>query len=258
MALYGVLGDIHGNREALLAALTLFEQRGVKKLICVGDIVGYNAEPDECASLLRNRGALAVAGNHDLIAVGRLGFDHCTNAVIHALKRTRHTIEKETSRYLQSLPGHLVLEERILLVHGGVRNVEQYLATPHRIRENAAYMRADFPGARICLFGHVHEQKLYEIAGNEVYEVPPAASLPLRSDREYFINPGAVDAARKREHGLAECAVLDSDAGTLEFHSAAYSDHAAEARAVAQGYRIGAWTNQIYNLRRRLSRYARL
>jgi predicted phosphodiesterase len=74
MALYGVLGDIHGNSEALLAALAALERRGVRHLVCVGDIVGYNADPDECAALLRERRAVSIAGNHDLIGLGRLGF----------------------------------------------------------------------------------------------------------------------------------------------------------------------------------------
>jgi predicted phosphodiesterase len=63
MALYGVLGDVHGNREALAAALAALERRGIERLLCLGDLVGYNADPDECVAMLRERRALSIAGN---------------------------------------------------------------------------------------------------------------------------------------------------------------------------------------------------
>ena len=69
MARYGVLGDIHGNREALEAALAALEAVGCERLLCVGDIVGYNADPDECVALVRGRGIQSIAGNHDLIGL---------------------------------------------------------------------------------------------------------------------------------------------------------------------------------------------
>jgi predicted phosphodiesterase len=253
MALYGVIGDIHGNREALLAVLTCLDRRGVDALICLGDIVGYNADSDECAALMRNRQALAIAGNHDLISIGRLGFRRCANKVIYSLKRTRRRLAPETAAYLASLPGHRIIDDRILLVHAGIRDVQQYVITPGHILQNAGHMRLDFPGLNVCLFGHVHVQKVYELNGNDVRELPLAGPIVLRNDRTYFVNPGSVDAARKQEHKLAEFALLDSATLELEFQRIAYDDVASEAKALAAGYRIGPWMDRIYSLRRRLN-----
>ncbi len=250
MALYGVIGDIHGNREALLAVLACLDQRQVDGLICLGDIVGYNADSDECATLMRSRQALAIAGNHDLISIGRLGFERCANKVIYSLKRTRRQLAPETAAYLASLPAHLIIDSRILLVHAGIRDVQQYVTTPSQILRNAAQMQQDFPGLNICLFGHVHKQKVYEIGGNEVREAALAGPVFLRKDRMYFVNPGSVDAARKRDHKFAEFALLDSDTIKLEFQRIAYDDEASEAKAVSGGYRIGSWTDRLYSLRR--------
>lgn len=251
MALYGVLGDIHGNREALLAALAILDRRGVDGLICVGDIVGYNADPDECAALMRERQALAIAGNHDLIGIGRLGFGRCSNKAAYSLRRTRRELAPETAAYLGSLPAHRVIEGRILVVHGGIRDMEQYLVTHRHVGQNADYLRSDFPGLRICLFGHTHAQKVYEVDGDNVSELPLAGTVRLRADRVYFANPGSVDGARKCELKLAEFALFDSAALSLEFQRVAYDNSAAEARAVAEDYRIGPWTDRFYNLRRR-------
>jgi predicted phosphodiesterase len=256
MALYGVIADMHGNREALLAVLGQLDRRGVRRLICLGDIVGYNADSDACAELMRQRHAITVAGNHDLISIRRLGFGRCANKVIYSLKRTRRTLAPDTTAYLASLPAHHVLEGRILLTHAGVRDVEQYLTTSRHIAQNAVLLRADFPAVRVCFFGHVHVQKVYELDGDNVRDLPIAGPVSLRNDRVYFINPGSVDAARKSEDKLAEFALFDSDALSIEFQRIAYDDAAAEAKAAAGGYRIDPWTDRMYSLRRRLLRMA--
>jgi predicted phosphodiesterase len=252
MAIYGVLGDIHGNREALEASLWPLCARGVDQVLCVGDLVGYNADPDECVSILRSHGAISIAGNHDLIGIGRLGFDRCSNKAMHSLKRTRRYIRSRTQDYLRTLPSHHVLEDTILLTHGGVRDVQQYMTQPKHIVENAAYLRRDFPGVRICFFGHTHEQKVFEVHGQCVREVPAVGAVPLREDREYFINPGSVDASRKRAHKFAEFAIFDSDALVVEFLRTTYDDISTEIKAATEGFRIDRWRDRLYDVQRRL------
>ena len=251
MALYGVLGDIHGNLEALEAVLGALDERGVDKLVCVGDLIGYNASPDECVEALRQRDTVAIAGNHDLIGTSRLGFERCSNKAMHSLKRTRRSIAPQTAEYLGALPPHRILEERVVLVQGGVRDVQQYMTQPSHFLENVEYLRQDFPGIRICFYGHTHEQRVTEIVDGEVRSVPPSM-VDLCSRREYFVNPGSVDAARKRTAKLAEYMVFDSEALTLDFSRVPYDDARAEARAEAGGYRIEAWRDRLYDVRRRL------
>jgi predicted phosphodiesterase len=262
MARYGVLGDIHGNREALEAVLRELDARGVRRLLCVGDIVGYNADPDECVALLRSRGVAAIAGNHDLISQRRLDFGRCSNIAEYALRRTRRTIGREASAWLSSLPSHLILEKEFILVHGGVRDVQQYMVTPAHIRDNAKFLAQDFPGARVCFFGHSHEQRVYEVSRDgardpSVSEVPTDGEVHLRKENAYFINPGSVDASRKSRHKLAECAIFDSSFGTVQFLRARYDAAATEAKAAAFGYRINPLTNRLYTLRRRTASAAR-
>jgi len=258
MALYGLVADIHGNREALGAALAALERRGVRELLCLGDIVGYNADPDECVAMLRSRGALSIAGNHDLIALRRLDFARCSNKAMHALKRTRRRLAPASAAYLAGLPDERVIEERVVLVHGGVRDVEQYMVTSMHIRQNAEYLAADHPAARLCFFGHSHEQKVYEVHEGSVQELAPAARVPLARDRVYFVNPGSVDASRKRGQRLAELAVLDTDSWQVEFWRLPYDCAATEAKAAVFGYRIHPWLDRFYTIRRRLLAMARL
>ena len=252
MALYGILGDVHGNREALAAALAALATHRIDTVLCVGDLIGYNADPDACVEMLQERGALCIAGNHDLIGTGRLGFERCSNKAMHSLKRTRRALRPATFDYLRSLPSHRVIEERFVLTHGGVRDVQQYMTRPRHFLENVGYLREDFPGKRICFFGHTHEQRVFEVAGNRVHERDNDGEVALDPEREYFVNPGSVDASRKHVHKLAEYATFDSATLGLEFHRVPYDDDITERKAEAGGYRIDRWRDLLYDVRRRV------
>jgi predicted phosphodiesterase len=252
MALYGILGDIHGNREALIAALAALDAYGPEQLLCVGDIIGYNADSDECVAILRERGVASIAGNHDLIGIRLLGVERCSNKAMHALKRTRCSLLPGTVEYLRSLPRSLPVEDRAVLVHGGVRDVQQYMTEPDHIAENVAYLRADLPGRKICFYGHVHEQRVFEIEqSGDIREIPANGIVKLDPDREYFINPGSLDASRNPQQKFAEFALFDSRRLTVEFLRAPYDDALTEAKAVIAGYRIGVWRDRYYSLRRK-------
>jgi predicted phosphodiesterase len=150
------------------------------------------------------------------------------------------------------LPSHRAIEGFVLLTHGGVRDVQQYMTQPRHIVQNAAYLREDFPEARICFFGHTHEQRVFEVDGDAVCEVGDGDAIRLREDRLYFVNPGSVDASRKRAHKLAELAVFDSERLELRFMRVAYDDAATESKAAAQGYRIDRWRDRLYDIQRRV------
>jgi len=248
MARTGVIADIHGNREALVAALAALEARGVERLACLGDIVGYNADPDECAAIVRERRMLTIAGNHDLISVRRLGFGRCANNAAYALRRTRRAIAAETAAYLEQLPMYREIEPGVMLVHGGVRDVQQYMTNRSVIEQNAAWLREDFPGARVCFFGHSHEQKVYRVEGDCVEEAAAQERHALERDALYFINPGSVDASRKRGEKLAECALFDPHAWTLELLRLPYDAAATEAKSAVCGYRLAPWAQGMYAL----------
>jgi predicted phosphodiesterase len=258
MARYGVLADIHGNREALTAVLARLQREGAERLVCPGDVVGYNADPDECVEILRQRDAVIIAGNHDLIGTGRLDFRRCTNKAKYSLKRTRRTLSSETVSFLQSLSDtHTLENQTVVLIHGGVRDVQQYMTTPEIIGRNAAFLREDFPQARVCFFGHSHQQKVYEVDGDTVTEIPAGGRIFLQRDKTYFVNPGAVDASRKTSSKLAECAVFDSSDWSIEFLRTPYDCASTEAKAAVFGYRINPLTDRFYTLTRTLARRLR-
>jgi predicted phosphodiesterase len=255
MALYGVVADIHGNIEALGAVLDALDGYGIERILCLGDIVGYNADPDECAALVRARRAVSIAGNHDLIGTGLLGFERCANNAAYALRRTRKLLAPETAAWLRTLPGKLLVEDRIALVHGGVRDVQEYMTTPRHIRHNAAMLREEFPHASLCFFGHSHAQRVYRVEEDgTASDLSGESRYVLQRDALHFVNPGSVDAQRRRERRLAEFALFDSLDWTLEFLSAPYDAASTEAKAAVFGYRIPPWMDRLSSARRRIAR----
>jgi predicted phosphodiesterase len=260
MAVYGVLADIHGNLEALAAALALLDARGVRRILCLGDIVGYNADSDAVAGVLRERGVECIAGNHDLIGIGRLDTGKCNDATAYALLRTRRTLAPGTRAFLAALPRDRVLEDRFALVHGGVDDVEQYVRTAAAVRDNAARLARRFPGVSICFFGHTHEPGVFAVADGAVSASAGERAAHLAPGRVYFVNPGSVDAARKRlgpgDERRAELAVFDSGSLGIEFLSTPYDHEAAEAKAIAGGYRMSGARARWMRLGRRVRRAA--
>jgi predicted phosphodiesterase len=257
MALFGVIAGIHGNSEALTAVLAALERRGVRQLWCLGDIVGYNADPDECAALVRARAALALAGKDDLAGTGGLAereYTHYSNKAMYAIRRTRRSLQPQTASWLRSLPSRQAVDHRLLLVHGGVRDFDEYMTTPRAIRHNAELLRADFPDARLCFFGHSHDRKIYSVEGETVTELPRADITPLGKETLCFVNPGAVDAQRKRASRLAECAIFDSLEWSVEFLRVPYDAASTEAKAAVFGYRINGLAEGLYTLRRKVLR----
>ena len=208
MALYGILGGIDGNLEALRSVLAAFDERGVQKLVCVGNVAGYNADPDECGGLLRARRAVAVAADHDLISTGMLGFGRCSNELRHALWRTRRDLRADTAAWLRALPTGRMLDEGIAL--------------------------GSATGARLCFRNG---------------DATAQGQCRLDRLRTYVISPGSVDAQRNR-HRLAECAIFDSDAWTVDFLRLRYDAASTEAKAAVGGYRSIPALNALYTLER--------
>jgi predicted phosphodiesterase len=224
MSLYGVISGIHGNREALAACLEAFERRGVDRVVCLGGIVGYNADPDECVALVRKACATVIAGRNDLIAAGRLGFEHCSSEAEFGLRRTRRMLDPASRAYLGALPESAALDYGVVLA---------------QLEPDAAALRSRFPEARACFSGRCGEQKEHWV------------------EDAYFVNPGTVDGSRASGRKLAECALYDTLERTTEFLQVPYDCAAAEAKAAVFGYRVSALTGRLYTLRRRTALAAR-
>jgi predicted phosphodiesterase len=261
MARYGVITDIPGNFEALAAALDHLEKHGVERMVCLGDVVGYNADGDRCVQMLRARGIDTIAGNHDLIAVGRLGTERCWYKAAHALRRTRQTLSDDSRRFLESLPATLSYEGCLQLIHGGLDDPTRYLRSASRVRHDALRLAAQNAAIRFCMFGHTHDPALYRVhvggvdTGRvDVLEAEGERRLDASPHLLHFINPGSIDAARKRNYAHAELAVFDTDPPRIRFARVAYDAERSEWKARRAGYRPNLIEDLVYRTKKQAAR----
>jgi len=197
-----IISDIHGNLEALTAALELIDSRGVDEIICLGDIVGYGANPNECLDLIRQRCMVILLGNHDAAAVDlSIANSFTMNARLSALW-TRQALLDKNREFLQSLP---YTKERgeIFLTHGSPYNPDEwnYIITDFDARD--AFQSFTH---RICFVGHSHIPALFSESGG-------SPNLTIR-DR-YIINVGSIGQPRDGNPKLS-FGLFDTEAWTYE------------------------------------------
>jgi diadenosine tetraphosphatase ApaH/serine/threonine PP2A family protein phosphatase len=188
-----VVSDIHGNRQAFEAVLDAIAASDCEEVWCLGDLVGYGADPDACVELARRHAAISLAGNHDLVVIGTLPLEEFSRGAALAAQWTRETITPETRAYLDELEPAM-LEERVGLYHASPRDpVWEYVLSPLQ-----AEMCLDVQEHRVCLIGHSHVALAFgrdpgELATGQTREADERLDL---SAGEWLVNPGSVGQPR--------------------------------------------------------------
>lgn len=213
-----ILSDIHSNLEALEAVMEDAERRGGFEIIwCLGDTVGYGPDPGPCLKLLRGHALLAVAGNHDYAAVGKMGVEDFNYAAKAAVQFTTAQLSDEETQFLAELP-LVVLSEPFTLVHGTLRDpLLEYL-----LDQETALATLEMLTTRLCLVGHSHLPFLFRAdrSPSEFFDFAEDEYYSLDGER-WIINPGAVGQPRDRDP-RPSYAVYDSQVGTIERHRVEY------------------------------------
>ncbi len=230
----GILSDIHGNLEAFEAVLRATAAEGLGRLVHLGDLIGYNANPRECLALSRERGMISVLGNHDLAALDpqmAVSF----NVLAHdAINYSIGQLDAHDFRYLRNLPRVEVLWDEFLLCHGSPENIEAYIANLFQARRVFNLLRKCYGGIRVCFYGHTHVQKLWMCDQRGKVSAPPGApeSVRLEPGGLYLVNPGSVGQSRQGDN-LAHYLVFDSDENTVWFRAVSYDVAAAQKKILA-------------------------
>lgn len=227
---FGIVADIHANLAAFRAVLADMGQ--VDSLWCLGDLVGYGPDPNECIELLRRHDHLCVLGNHDLAAIGRMDTSGFNRDAARAAEWTANALTEPSRQYLSGLPERLV-QEPFTLVHGSPRHpVWEYITHESQAMPNFAYF--DTPA---CLVGHTHMPVLYveDPSRGTVLASVPELGHPVRIDeRRILANPGGVGQPRDSDPRAAY-ALYDSERRTLEWRRAAYPIEVTQQRMRDEG-----------------------
>ncbi len=227
-----IISDIHGNLEALEMVFTRLETTGVERVVCLGDIVGYNADPAACVALVRERCSAVVQGNHERMVLGR-GLEGVHRATRAAIAWTREQLDAEAIAWIASLPEQLELEGGLLLVHGSPRDPDEYLLGPAAVRASYAFLLEHHPHVRRCFFGHTH-LPIVAAPPAPVLSFHESRSVEIDRERLAMINPGSVGQPRDGSP-LAAYAVYDDETHTVTIHRSAYPIVRAQQKVRAAG-----------------------
>ena len=214
-----LLSDIHANFEALTAVLDdAAERGGFDAIWCLGDLVGYGPDPRACLQLLASYDTVAVTGNHDMVASGKMSSEYFNGAAKAAIRWTATQLTQEEKEFLGSLPEVTEVQD-FTLVHGSLRApVEEYLLGPEAADATLRRLKT-----RSCLVGHSHIPFICRETGSspQFYQFTEGRPFPLGQER-LIINPGCVGQPRDRDP-RPSYGIYDSEAETVERHRVNYS-----------------------------------
>ena len=215
----GLVSDVHANLAALEAALAALERAGVDRLVCAGDLVGYGPHPNACVARLAEGDVLAVAGNHDIVAVDGTGLDRCGPTARRTLEWTIDALEDDARAYLAALPAEREIED-VLVTHGALGDPWVYVDRDEDAAGQLAALAEHAPGARLLVLGHTHVPLLHsDREGTLLRGRGGRHALP--ADRRHLLNPGAVGQSRERRP-VVRCAVVDLAARSVELLALRY------------------------------------
>jgi predicted phosphodiesterase len=218
---YAIISDIHGNLEALEQALAIIDTAGVDEIVCLGDIVGYGASPNECAALVKARCSTIVLGNHDAAALDPSRADDFNTNARRAIQWTADTLSDETRALLSSLP---LVERRgdILFVHASPDTPEAW---------NYVVDAADAMSAirhfteKLCFIGHTHIPGTFSRHGR---------AKTIVKEEQHLVNVGSIGQPRDGNPMLA-FGIFDDAAWTYRLVRSKYDIEKAAAKIYAAG-----------------------
>ncbi|MGH2567154.1 MAG: metallophosphoesterase family protein [Bacteroidota bacterium] len=216
-----IISDIHANLEALTKTFELIDKRKVDQILCLGDIVGYGADPGECLRLVRDRCQIVIIGNHDLAAVDVTAAEEFNATARIAAQWTNGILPEEEKQSLKSLPYTAVLDD-LFFVHGSPYEPEEF----HYILSTRDAVDAmDFFEQKMCFIGHSHVPGIFTKTGR-------ASSVD--SEGRYLINVGSVGQPRDGNPKLS-FGILNTEEWTYENIRAVYDIERAARKIIAAG-----------------------
>jgi predicted phosphodiesterase len=229
-----IISDVHANATAFKVCLREINNRGIKQIINLGDLVGYGAEPNECVALAQSHDMISLAGNHDLAALNDKYAFNFNSSALKSVRWTARELNQSAIKYLENLPLTLLLQlpstELIQIAHGNLRDYcSEYIIGPSDAEANFAEITTS-----LVFLGHTHRPVIWQQAGPHAFSY----LTPVAGVCEYFnpaekrlINPGSVGQPRDGDF-RASFMIFDISARSVELCRIDY-DIAETARKIA-------------------------
>jgi predicted phosphodiesterase len=225
---YAIIADIHSNLEALDVVLQDCQQQKVTHYACLGDVVGYNANPKECLEIIRRLNMPCVMGNHDEYCSADLDLEGFNPHAAEAVNWTRQQLSEEDRVWLRSLK-YQRLVANFTLVHATLDAPKRWGYVFDKLAAAASFTYQNTP---ICFFGHTHVPVAF--IRDTVVRGGTYSKFKIEAGRKYFINVGSVGQSRD---GVpkATYVIYDLDEGSIELRRLDYDIPKTQAKIRAAG-----------------------
>jgi diadenosine tetraphosphatase ApaH/serine/threonine PP2A family protein phosphatase len=228
---YLLISDVHGNLEALQATLEFSEKLEPYQLMCLGDIVGYGADPANCIDTIGNRANLILAGNHDLAAADMIPFDDFNPIARQAIEWTRSVLSPEDKELLSNLPLQYIDGDYCFTHASPIDPMKfSYIRTLEDVAQVFGHI-----GQKFCFVGHTHLPvivRMNETTGK--MEIVREDKICIEDKYRYFVNVGSI--GQPRDNNPDACLLLlDEEEETIEFLRAPYDISASQEKILTEG-----------------------
>ena len=226
---YAVLSDIHGNLEALRAVLADAATQA-DDVLCLGDVVGYGADPAACVDLIGSKARAVVAGNHEHAVIGRIDLGWFNRYARAAAEWTREHIDADCTSYLDALPLTAEVGDATL-VHASPRQPDEW---DYLVNLDDGVGAFEAFATRLCFVGHSHVPAMWSFGSSGPEFERGDVEVTLDAGRRYIVNVGSVGQPRDRDPRAAY-ALWDVDARRVSVRRVAYDIAAARWKIEAAG-----------------------
>jgi predicted phosphodiesterase len=225
---YAIIADIHANLEALTVVLEDSRNENCTHYACVGDVVGYNANPKECLDIIRDMGMPCVKGNHDEYCSVESELEGFNPHAAEAVNWTRQQLTDEDRQWLRDLK-YIKLVGSFSMVHATLDGPQRWGYVFDKLAAAASFT---YQNTSVCFFGHTHVPVAF--IRDNIVRGGTYSKFKVETGRKYFVNVGSVGQSRD---GVAKATyvIYDLDEGSIELRRLDYDIPAAQAKIRAAG-----------------------
>jgi predicted phosphodiesterase len=225
---YAIIADIHANWEAFQVVLDDAQKQKVTHYACLGDVVGYNANPKECLEIVRKMNIPCVKGNHDEYCSTEDALEGFNPAAAEAVYWTREQLSNEERQWLCELK-YSRMVANFTIVHATLDAPERWGYVFDKLAAAASF---PYQNTQVCFFGHTHVPVAF--MRDTVVRGGTYSKFKIDTAKKYFINVGAIGQPRDN-NPKAAYVVYDMDEGTIELRRLEYDIPTAQKKILAAG-----------------------
>jgi len=229
----GILSDIHSNLEALTEAMKWLDEQKVDDVVCLGDVVGYGPNPNECCEIVSSASSATLLGNHDAAVIGAMSTEYYYDSARVAIEWTRRQLKPEHLEWLYQLPyTHRRREQGVGFYHSAPIAPSGYFYVVFK-DDAQAHTRMFEKLSQVSLLGHSHLVRAFKLTSGKAKEIQ-VKDIRFEDNSKFIASVGSVGQPRDRD-ARGAVSYFDSDMGELHLHRFDYDRKKTAAKIVQAG-----------------------